>query len=199
MRLLVSVLAFLQLAMFAAPSSAQLKLKDIESSATGESERVQQLMSALENPDPNYRMHAFLMIVEKGSDYERRLALQRAFLGTDVNLRNAALKKRLSEMPLLRLELSPPEAKSDRAQKYFGPRSSAWLDLKMSMKDEKTGLFDVHGKEALVIDDQFMVGFWPTKLIGWCHVELALADDLSLQGPVNCEHVPKMTARAPLF
>lgn len=199
MRSLVTVFALLQLAMFAAPSSAQLTLKEIESSASGESQRVQQLMSALENPDPNYRMHAFLMIVEKGSDYERRLALQRAFLGTDVNLRNAALKKRLSEMPLLRLELSAPEAKSDRAQKYFGPRSSAWLDLKMSMKNEKTGLFDVNGKEALVIDDKFMVGFWPNNLIGWCHVEFALADDLSLQGPVNCEHVPKMTARAPLF
>ena len=199
MRWLLSFLAIVQLAVFTAHSSAQLTLKQIESSAPSESERVQKLMSALENPDPNYRMHAFLMIVEKGSDYERRLALQRAFLGTDVNLRNAALKKRLSEMPILRIEISTPDMKSDALKKYFGPRSSAWLDLKMSMKDEKTGLFDVNGKEALIIDDQFTVSFWPGNLLGVCHMEFALADDLSLQGPVNCERVPKMTARAPLF
>jgi hypothetical protein len=183
----------------ASPLSAQLKLEDIEATAAPESERIQQLMSALENPDPNYRMHAFQTIVRKGSDYERRLALQRAFLGTDINLRNAALKQRLSEMPVLRVEIARPEAESDGIDRHFGPRPSAWVELSLVAQDLKTGLFLVNNEEAFVVNDQFLISFWPGNLIGTCVVEFGLSDELSLAGQLNCDKIPLTTARAPLF
>ena len=196
---LLFVLALAQLSMFAPPLAAQLTLEQIESSAPAESDRIQQLMTALENPDPNYRMHAFKMIVEKGGDYERRLALQRAFLGTDVNLRNAALKRRLAEMPVLRVEILNPKSKDKLTNSFFKSRDSAWVELKVALKDERTGLFDVNGKEAYVIDDQFAVSFFPSNLLGTCNAEFSIKDDLSLSGPLKCGKVAKLQSRAPLF
>lgn len=199
MRRLGLILTIVQLSMLATPLAAQLTLEQIESSAPAESSRIQRLMSAMENPDANYRMHAFKMIVEKGGDYERRLALQRAFLGTDVNLRNAALKRRLAEMPVLRVEILSGDKKDKLVKQFFGPRESAWVDLDVVLKDAKTGLFQVNRKEAYVIDDQFVVSFFPHNLLGQCNAEFGLSDDLSLSGPLKCGRVAKLQARAPLF
>lgn len=192
-------LTLAQLSFFAPPLAAQLTLEQIESSAPAESNRIQQLMTALENPDPNYRMHAFKMIVNKGGDYERRLALQRAFLSTDVNLRNAALKRRLAEMPVLRVEIMNPKTKDELTNSFFGSRDSAWIELRVEQKDERTGLFDVSRRDAYVIDDQFAVSFFPSTLLGICNAEYSITDDQSLSGPLKCDRVAKLQSRAPLF
>jgi hypothetical protein len=181
----IAAVAAVVAALASSGALAQLTLEDIEATAPAESERINELMSALENPDPNYRMHAFETILERGSDYERRLAFQRAFLGTDVNLRNAALRARLAEMPILRFAISRPRDTQPPATTFFAEKDSAWAEVGMIPDDLPAGRFKADGRDSYVIDDVLILPYVDNRL-GICTgdaVRLARAGEHDLDPP----------------
>ncbi len=159
-----------------------------------ETDRIQELLGLLDHPDPHIRSLALGRMVEDGTDYERHMALQRAFTSSDANLRHAAIKYRLQEVGQLTLELQiPREHRGDVTENVlerFGSDLTIITPLAVDNVDFRTGRFNVsRNAESLVNGDELTILYSPrglTNQLGHCIAEVTLQADASATGVSRC-------------
>lgn len=181
-----------------ASSQAQgLSAEEILRQAEGDSTRIQELLSLLDNPDPHVRSVALDSMVRKGSDYERHRALQRAFVSGDENLRHAAIKYRLEEVTTLMVDLKVRQEDRDQlsnaALNGFGDDLTFHARVRLDSVDFRTGQFVVQrGTPGVVNGDEVVFDFGAgtfANIIGRCTAELQLTTELSLEGVSRCSRL----------
>ncbi|PWG61595.1 hypothetical protein [Sediminicurvatus halobius] len=197
----------------AGPGKTQgLSAEDILGEAQQQSARIDDVLALLDHPDPHVRILALQRMVREGSDYERRLGLQRAFISGDEGLRHAAIKHRLEEMPTLPVVLAIPEedaeAVHERVRALFTTDGTFVQMVPMGEMDFRTGQFLVQpgtgdGSPGFVNGDTVSFQFRPGQLynrVGHCAGELELTSELALAGVARCQDLqPPLQMTIQLF
>lgn len=186
-----------------------LSAEDILDRAQTQSERIDEVLALLDHQDPNVRIVALGQMVTEGSDHERRLALQHAFVSGDPALRHTAIKHRLQEMPELPITLSVPRESRDSVPEAvlegFSTDLTYTAPVEMGEVDFRTGQFTVqHGYQSVINGDDVSIAFRPGRLyhplLGSCRADVTLRPDLSLTGVTRCDNLrPPLDTSIQLF